>query len=97
MDDLKPGVRVKLIGFDNAYVPPEPKGVIDGYDGSWWGVIFDENVRFAQDHGDGLVPSKPHYGFSARNFEQTFDGICASCDAPVYHEDYLCESCRLTD
>jgi len=66
---LRPGMRVRLHGFDGAYEPSQPTGTVHGWNGDWFGVIFDPHVRFTREDKDhGWIPPRPYYGFTAACF-----------------------------
>jgi len=72
MNDNTPkvGDYVRLKGFERAYIPPEPCGILvhngDADDSYPYGIIFDDDVLFRP---EGNPPAKPKYGFSVHNFQ----------------------------
>lgn len=74
-----PGDYVRLKGFRNAYVPPEPCGTLvyragDNYP---YGIIFDDDVRYKE----GEKPESPLYGFLLSGFQLAHREACLA-DSP---------------
>lgn len=95
---IEKGMRIRLHSFESAYIPSKPEGILAEYNGSWWGIYFDPNVRFinvsSQSHSpDRLVPPQPYYGFTAGCLEVLF--LYCHCGNPISKiDDYLCIDCR---
>lgn len=103
---IKPGMRVRLLGFDSAYIPSQPLAITGEWNKhqTYFGLYFDDDVRFVNPDPltDSLIPSKPHFGFTESCIELVYGpdkplvrSSCAECGRYVYNVlDYLCIKCR---
>lgn len=95
-EEMRPGLRVRLRGFEKAYVPSRPTGTVlrKTKSSEWWEVEFDPDVKFAKPHATADLGSRRRDRYDLYEVPRPyggFTGITLELLPPLYS----CPECNV--